>query len=203
MGLFRQRRMAARGEKPRFQPARGVFDGFEWVCLSLFRHREAHGAAVGFPRGRPPVETKDRGYLGATFSNEPLRSLYVADVSPAIGEDPAHLVIGDRVASINGQPVSRLHAALVIGVVVVLGGVRHLRVLCLFGSEFGPELRLSLVCSRDAQRARFVMIGESARCASRLHEKGEIGQKTRPTDLAIDSRRMHTAKRAVSSVDPS
>lgn len=58
------------------------------------------------PVGIIPAGAEKRGYLGATFSNEPSRSLYIAEVSNAEREGSAQVMVGDRVTSINGRPVA-------------------------------------------------------------------------------------------------
>ena len=52
-------------------------------------------------------ESMRHGYLGITFSNEPGRSLFVVDAPSAIAGDAAHIAVGDRVTSINGQAVGK------------------------------------------------------------------------------------------------
>src|SRR5690349_24453982 len=50
-------------------------------------------------------EDTKHGYLGIEFSNEPSRSLYVADCSRAVAADGQTIRVGDRLTSLNGQPV--------------------------------------------------------------------------------------------------
>lgn len=49
----------------------------------------------------PPDTT--RGYLGVTFSNEPSRSLYVAEVTRPNSPGEPTIFVGDRLDSFNGQ----------------------------------------------------------------------------------------------------
>jgi S1-C subfamily serine protease len=58
------------------------------------------------PVGIVPAGAEKHGYLGATFSNEPSRSLYIVEVWNATREDSAHVMVGDCVTSINGHPVA-------------------------------------------------------------------------------------------------
>ncbi len=49
------------------------------------------------PVGIIAPEATEQGYLGAVFSNEPSRSLYIVEVSRAVPADATHVIVGDRI----------------------------------------------------------------------------------------------------------
>jgi S1-C subfamily serine protease len=95
-----------------------------------------------------PAEANKHGYLSVSFSNEPSRSLYVAEVlRPA--NDPDPIMVGDLVTSYDGKKVAtvkewqQLAATSAPGDIVQVGIVRDSQPM---------TLRVRLLSLADAMR---------------------------------------------------
>jgi S1-C subfamily serine protease len=78
------------------------------IAVFLLSPNSWRSTTLSGPVAIAPPGAADRGYLGAVFSNEPSRSLYIADVSRPAANDSDPLNVGDRLTSINGRTITTL-----------------------------------------------------------------------------------------------